>query len=185
MSRCTFAFPLFCAFTLLRAQTPIVDNSTYKVVLEEKPVPALIVFSEGQHVFRLPVASGLSTTGQEEILSNIQMSPRTQDNLLSVGDKLLSGPIAGSPGHSGPITSSFSNSRRGIIRSSDVTFSPTAFPLTGTTARVKAPLTTRPSMPTVISRRASVMPTSITSQSQCRNPSESLRKHRKAQATIR
>ena len=74
MSRWVPALLLVC-FRLSASETALIDFPRYRVVLDATPVPALVISSGGQNIFRLPVASGLSTPDNEEVLSQIAVAP--------------------------------------------------------------------------------------------------------------
>jgi len=57
-----------------RSEPPVVEMPRYSVHSLAGDYPALVVSQEGHAVFRLPLASGLSTPGQEETLSNIRLA---------------------------------------------------------------------------------------------------------------
>ena len=67
----------------LSAADPAIDTPHYSVRPAPGDYPAIDVFKEGRHLFRLPLVSGLSTPGQEEKLSNIQVKAVNEQRSVS------------------------------------------------------------------------------------------------------
>ena len=73
-----WAFFLSCAPHVF-SQSFLLSTPSYSILLDDnKPVPSLYVETHGGRIFRLPVASGLSSPDHEEELSQITLNPVSQ-----------------------------------------------------------------------------------------------------------
>jgi hypothetical protein len=79
-------FTVCCAFGRCQRSEPLIETQDYSVSLQKGDVPSLLIYVEHQQIFRLPVVSGISSSGKLEVLTQIELrqEPASSDRPLTL-----------------------------------------------------------------------------------------------------